>query len=142
METTRWLVYGLLGAFFAAVVSVLTKRALDRVDHLIALCVQSGVMLITLIGLTTIFARWKEAAAAPKGALGLVVISGIAAGLSWFFGYRALQLTNVAKATPIDRLSLPIAVVLAMLFLRETPSLWNFVGIALMLGGAILIAKS
>ena len=73
MEHFRWVVLALLGAFFAAVVSVLTKRALDKADFLVALCVQSAVMLLTLATITTAFGRWKAFPDAPRWALGLAV---------------------------------------------------------------------
>ena len=64
------------------------------------------------------------------------------AGLAWFCGYRALQLSKVSSATPVDRLSLAIAVILAMIFLGEKPSIGNWVGIAMMVIGSIIVARS
>ena len=141
MEQYRWLIFALLAAVFAAIVNVLTKRALDKADHTIALCVQSTVMLTTLLAATTFMGRWSKAGDTPKWALGLVALSGIAGGLSWLFGYRALQLSQVAKTAPIDKLSMPLAVVLAMIFLHERPSPMNWVGVALMTIGAFFVAQ-
>lgn len=140
MENYRWLILALLGAFFAAIVSVMTKRALDKTDFTIALSVQSAVMLLTLLIATTAMARWSKLGETPKWALGLVAASGLAAGLSWIFGYQALQMSKVATATPIDKLSLPLGVVLAMIFLRERPTAINWVGIGLMTMGAFFVA--
>ncbi|HEX8340252.1 MAG TPA: EamA family transporter [Tepidisphaeraceae bacterium] len=142
MDQLHWVIYAVLGAFFAAIVSVLTKRALDQADPFVALSVQSAVMALTLTALMTFFGKWKAFTGVPRGVFGLVIAAGVAAGLSWFFGYRALQMATVAKSTPIDRLSLPMAVILAMIFLRETPSALNFVGIALILAGTFVVVKA
>jgi transporter family protein len=71
-----------------------------------------------------------------------VAASGVAAGLAWYFGYRALQMSEVSKGTTIDRLSLPIAVILAAVFLRERPSMLNIGGIVLMVAGAVMVSQS
>ena len=62
--------------------------------------------------------------------------------MSWLFGYKALQLSQVAKSAPIDKLSMPLALVLAMVFLQERPTGMNWLGIALMVTGAFFVAQS
>jgi bacterial/archaeal transporter family protein len=142
MENYRWLLFAIAGATFAAIVSVMTKRALDKVDIAIAMSVQSVAMLMTFAVLTTVLARWNKINEAPRMAVGIIAVSGVVAGLAWFCGYRALQLSKVSSATPIDRLSLAIAVILAMIFLGEKPSIGNWVGITMMVVGSIIIARS
>ena len=142
MENYRWLLFAIAGAVFAAVVSVMTKRALDKVDIAIAMSVQSVAMLMTFAVLTTVLARWNKINEAPRVAVVVIAISGVVAGLAWFCGYRALQLSKVSSATPIDRLSLAIAVILAMIFLGEKPSIGNWIGITMMVVGSIIIARS
>ncbi|HEX8325038.1 MAG TPA: EamA family transporter [Tepidisphaeraceae bacterium] len=142
MSQYRWLIFALLGAVFAAIVNVLSKKALARTDATLAITLQSLLMLTTLAILTTAFGGWSKLGDTPKWALGLLVLSGIAAGMSWFFGYQALQMTDVSKATTVDRLSLLFAVLLAVVFLRERPSALNWTGIALMLIGAVCVAQS
>src|SRR5688572_29357976 len=110
MENYRWLLFAICGAMFAAVVSVMTKRALDKVDIAIAMSVQSVMMLLTFAVLTTVLGRWGKLNDGPRLAVGIIAASGVVAGLAWFCGYRALQLSKVSSATPIDRLSLAIAV--------------------------------
>ncbi len=142
MGDHKWLVFGLLGAAFAAVVSVLSKSALKASDVFVALCLQSLLMLATLVVSVTVMGRWSAARAMPRWAVGLIVLSGIAGGLSWTFGYQALQLSSVAKAGPIDKLSTAIAILLAVAFLRERPSALNWGGIVLMLIGAYCVSHT
>lgn len=142
MKDSMWLVFALLGAVFAALVNVVCKRALDSVDFLVGLTIQAMLAVVTLATIGLAAGRWSKLKDAPRGALGLMAVSGVLVGLAWAFGYRALQMADVNRASPIDKLSLPIAVLLAMIFLRERPTVVNWVGIGLMLVGAICVARS
>ncbi len=68
------------------------------------------------------------------------MLSGIATGLSWLCYYRALQLGPVSKVAPIDKLSVAIAIVLALVFLGEKPSLPLLIGGGLIVAGVMVIA--
>lgn len=142
MQTYGWLIFALLGAFFAAVVNVLAKKALDSSHSTVAITIQSVLMLVTLASIATFQRAWPKLAEMPRWAMGLLALSGVAAGLSWVFGYRALQMSEVAKTAPLDKLSMPLAVVLAMIFLRERPTAMNWLGIGLMVVGAFFVAQS
>jgi transporter family protein len=99
-------------------------------------------MLLTVVTVVTIQKGWSKLHDMPRWAMGLVALSGVAAGMSWLFGYKALQLSKVAKTAPLDKLSMPLAVVLAMIFLQERPTGMNWLGIALMVVGAFFVAQS
>lgn len=136
-----WLWYALTGAFFAALVNVLCKRALKECDFTAAMALQGLLLWLTLLAAMLVAKKWECYTTAPKWALGLLAVAGVAAGLSWLAGYRALQLADVARTQPIINLSLPFAVILAIVFLQERPSLMNYVGIGLMAIGAFLVAR-
>jgi transporter family protein len=67
-----------------------------------------------------------------------IVLTGVCGGLSWIFVFRAIQLADVSKVAPIDKLSMPLGIVLAVVFLQERPSAINWLGIVLITGGAYL----
>ena len=138
----RWFVYALLGALFAAIVNVLTKKALQKTDATLAITVQAVLMLVTVSLITTFTGGWSKFGEVPGWALGLTAVAGVFAGLAWYFGYQALGMTEVSRATTVDRLSLPLAVILAMVFMKEKPSGLNWAGVGLMLVGAICVAQS
>ena len=142
MENYGWIIYALLGAAFAAVVNVLTKRALHETDSSVAISIQALLMLLTLALVVTFQRNWAKLGEMPRWAIGLVAISGVSAGLSWLCGYKALQMSQVAKTAPLDKLSMPLAVVLAMMFLQERPTGMNWLGIGLMVVGAFFVAQS
>ena len=140
MGDYKWVLFGVLGALCAAVVNVMSKKALDVADVFVALSLQSLLMLVTLCVSVTIMGRWGHLRQMPRWAFGMIVLSGVAGGLSWTFGYQALQLSSVARAGTIDKLSVAVAVVLAVVFLKERPTPLNWMGIVLMLAGAYCVA--
>jgi len=70
--------------------------------------------------------------------LAMIVLSGVAGGLSWLFVFRAVKLADVSKVAPIDKLSLPLGILLAVIVLGERPGALNWLGIALVVAGAYL----
>jgi transporter family protein len=70
----------------------------------------------------------------------MVFLAGAAGAASWLFYFTALRLAEVSRVAPVDKLSTPLAVLLAVLFLGERPMLWNWLGIVLMVGGAYLVS--
>ena len=82
-----------------------------------------------------------KAALAPMERLScpaMIVLSGVAGGLSWIFVFRAIALADVSKVAPIDKLSLPLGILLAVIVLRERPTLINWLGIVMITAGAYL----
>ena len=140
MANSSWVIFALLGAFSAAIVNLLMKQSMQQLDATIAVVLQSAVSLLTLCVLATVTRKWTMPPATARGAIGFAIGAGVAAGFAWFFGYRALKMTEVAKATSLDRLSLVIAVILALVFLGERPAAMTWLGVCLMVVGAVLVS--
>jgi len=97
-------------------------------------------MAVLLVGLLTVTRGWsKLPSLAPKTSIA-ILLSDAAGAASWLFYFNALRLAEVSKVAPIDKLSTPLAVILAVLFLGERPTGYNWLGVALMLGGAYLVS--
>ncbi|MGI6092949.1 MAG: EamA family transporter, partial [Negativicutes bacterium] len=77
---------------------------------------------------------------ADRPTFGFIVLSGVAGALSWLFYFLALKFGKVAQVAPIDKLSVVLATVLAVIFLGEKISFLNGIGVALIAAGAILVA--
>ncbi len=69
------------------------------------------------------------------------ILSGAATGASWLCYFKALQLGNVNKVTPVDKSSTILAIIFAFLFLGETPTLWMGFGIVLLAAGTYLMIE-
>lgn len=147
-DNTRWIVYALLGALFAAIVQVTSKKAFNitKIDtatvNLIRIVV-AMVFFAAVIGYETWVEKSRQLVGTidrpMKIALAWVFASGIAASLSWHYGYKALKLAGVSQTYPLDKLSVAVGVVLAVIFFGERPNGWNWTGIALMVLGAYFV---
>jgi len=142
--TSSWLVYALLAAACAALVSVFGKIGMRGVNSDLATAVRSVVQasfVVTFAAAVGSFGHLgRHLGTLHRRAIGAIILSGVAGGLSWIFGFRAIQLVGVAKVAPIDKLSMPLAVILAVIFLGERPSGINWAGIALIAVGVYLAA--
>jgi bacterial/archaeal transporter family protein len=137
---SSWLVYAFLAAGCAALVSVFGKIGMKDVNSDLATAVRSVVQATFVVLFATAIGSMRHLGALHRWAIGAIILSGVAGGLSWIFGFRAIQLAGVSKVAPIDKLSMPLAVILAVIFLKERPSAVNWSGIALIAVGVYLAA--
>ncbi|MET0330355.1 MAG: EamA family transporter [Dyella sp.] len=135
-----WLLFALGSAFFAALTAIFGKLGVAGINSNLATFIRTLVILAVTAGLLSLRQEWAKPWAMPSSSWLFLVLSGIATGLSWLCYYRALQLGPVSKVAPIDKLSVAIAIVLALLFLGERPSLPLLIGGALIVAGALVIA--
>jgi transporter family protein len=134
-----WLLYAILSAVAASLVGIFGKLGVAKIDDNLATTVRSIVMSLMLICFAAAIGAWGKVgelkALRPMLA---IVLSGAAGAASWIFYFKALKLADVSKVAPIDKLSMPLGILLAVLFLRERPSAMNWVGIILIAVGAYL----
>lgn len=140
MET--WLLYALLSAGSAALVSIFGKVGLQGIDSNAATAVRSIIMAVFLVGVVAVQGHLGSLSTvfADKKALLFIALSGIAGATSWLFYFLALKAGKVSQVAPIDKLSVVFAVILAMLILGERVSLLHGIAIALIALGGIIIA--
>lgn len=135
-----WLLFALGSAFFAALTALFGKLGVVGINSNLATFIRTVVILLVTAGLLSLRGEWVRPAGLPWHSWLFLVLSGIATGASWLCYYRALQLGPVSKVAPIDKLSVAIAIVLALVFLGEKPSLPLLVGGGLIVAGAVVIA--
>lgn len=134
----KWLLYALLSAASASLVGIFGKIGMKDVDSNLATAVRSVVMTIFLIGVCAVMGLWSKIESLNRSAISMIVLSGVAGAVSWLFYFKAIQAGTVSQVAPIDKLSMPLAVVLAVLILGDRPSAMNWIGILLIAGGAYL----
>ena len=139
-----WLIYGLLSAATAALVGIFGKIGLQSVDANTATAVRAVIMALFLLGVVFFQGSMDQIPAllADKRTFGFIVLSGLAGASSWLFYFLALKYGKVAQVAPVDKLSVVLATILAVVFLGEKISFLNGVGVALIAAGAILVAIS
>jgi len=133
-----WLVCALASAASASLVGIFGKIGMAEVDSNLATTIRSVVMSVFLIGFCTALGAWSKVPSLHGRAVTMIVLSGLAGAVSWLFYFKAIQLGQVAQVAPIDKLSMPLAVILAVVILRERFSDVNWVGVALIVVGGYL----
>src|SRR5262245_45910081 len=111
MLTQNWLLWALLAATFAALMSIFTKLGLQGVNPDAAQLARTAVVLLAMVGLLFATGTWREM---PEwnGRIWLyLVLSGLATCASWLCYFRALDVGDASRVAAVDKLSLVIVAV-------------------------------
>ena len=134
-----WLVFALLSAIFAALTSILAKVVIEGVNSNLATAIRTGVVLLMAWGMVFLTnTQGGISGISPKSWL-FLILSGLATGASWLCYYRALQIGEVSKVVPIDKLSVIFTLVLAFVFLHEKFTPKSLIGCVLIGAGTLLM---
>lgn len=137
-----WILLGLLSALTAALMTVVGKAALAKVDPTLATGIRSAVMCLAMAAVLAATGKWRLAGGLSGNAWSAIVISALFGAASWLCYFLALRIAPAAKVAALDRLSLAMVVVLAALFLDEAPTWKTGLGALLSTAGILLIARS
>ena len=137
-----WLVYALLSAGSAAMVSIFGKIGLNGIDSNAATAVRAIIMAVFLVGVVAVKGSLSSLSTvlADRKALLFIALSGIAGATSWLFYFMALKVGKVSQVAPIDKLSVVFAVLLAILLFGEKVSMLHGIAIALIAIGGLMLA--
>lgn len=135
-----WFWYALLSAVFAALTAIFAKIGVDKLDSDYAMLIRLLIVLCIAIALVVARGRWVNPAMIASRTWIALALSGIATGLSWMFYFRAIQAGPVSVVAPIDKLSIALVAIFAVVFLGEHLRLGQWMGLALILIGSGLIA--
>ncbi len=134
-----WWMYALLSAFFAALTAIFAKIGIKGVDTDLATAIRTIVILILAWGIAFFRGGAATIHTLTKQNIIFLCLSGVATGLSWIFYFKALQMGEVSKVAPVDKMSVAIAIILAVIFLGEPLTLKTAVGALLIIGGSIVL---
>lgn len=134
-----WWIYALLSALFASLMAIFAKLGLEKVNSDLATALRTVVVLAVAWGIVLFRGEQAGLATLSRRELGLLTLSGLATGLSWIFYFKALQMGDVSKVAPVDKLSLALTIVLSALVLKETVSLQTGLGASLILAGTLVL---
>ena len=135
-----WKLFALGSAFFAGITAVLSKVGVKNVPSNLATLIRILVLLPIVALIVYMRGEWRPIASLPRSTLLFLALSGLATGFSWLCYYRALQLGPASVVAPIDKLSLVVAVVLAVAFLGEHLRAAEWVGLILIIAGTLTMA--
>jgi transporter family protein len=141
----NWIGWAILSAIFAAATALLAKVGVAHVDSNLAMALRTCVVVVFAWVLALVLARphaglGNELRALDRRTVLFLTLSGMATGLSWLCYFRALQLGPASRVAPIDKLSVPLVILLAWLFLGEKLTPQVTAGGLLITAGAVIIA--
>jgi transporter family protein len=136
----EWLIWALLSALFAGVTAIFAKMGVTDINSNLATAIRTSVILLFSWFIAALTTKSGEFSSIGRQTWIFLVLSGISTGLSWLCYFRALQLGEVSKVAPIDKLSVVVAIALAILFFREKLNAREGCGAGLIICGAILLA--
>jgi transporter family protein len=134
-----WKVYAVLSALFAALTAIFAKVGVKDVNSDLATAIRTSVILVLTWGIVLFGQHVSEIREVSKNTWVFLVLSGVATGLSWLFYFKAIQLGDVARVAPIDKLSVVITILLAFIFLHEQVNLRVVIGALLITAGSVLM---
>ena len=134
-----WWIFALLSALFAALTAIFAKIGIRGVDTDLATAIRTVVILIIAWGIAFLRGGASTINTLSKQNLLFLCLSGIATGLSWIFYFKALQLGKVSQVAPVDKMSVAIAIILAVVFLGEPLTLRTAIGALLIIGGTLTL---
>ena len=139
-EGRSWIIYAILSALFAAMTSILAKIGISEVESNLGTAIRT--MVVLAMAWIIVFARGKHTEIRRIGGKELIFIglSGIATGASWLCYYYAIQNGVVSVVVPIDKLSILITVAFSYFVFKEKLSKKAFIGLCMMIVGALLMA--
>lgn len=135
-----WFVFALLSAIFAALTSILAKIGIDGVNSNLATAIRTVVAVIMAWGMVFLTHAQNGISGIGKKSWIFLILSGLATGASWLCYYKALQIGDVSKVVPIDKLSVVITFIFAFIILHEKFTVKSLIGcICIGIGTLIMV---
>ena len=123
-----WAFFAFLYAVFAALTSIFAKVGIEGVNSNLATAVRTAVVLAMAWGMVFITNTQHGIMDISKKSWIFLILSGLATGASWLCYYKALQIGEVSKVVPIDKVSVVITLILAVVFLHENMNAKSILG--------------
>lgn len=136
----NWFLWAALSAVFAALTTIFAKIGVQGVDADLATLIRTVIILLVLSVFVAVAGKWSNPLDLSSRTWLYLGLSGLATGASWVCYFRALQNGDASKVAPVDKFSLVLVAVFACAVLGERPSMREWVGIALVAGGVLILA--
>jgi transporter family protein len=139
-DSLSWFGWAILSAVFAALTAVFAKVGLQAVDSDLATLIRTAVIISVLACFVWLTGKWRNPLELTSRTWLFLTLSGLATGASWVCYFRALKLGEASKVAPVDKFSLVLVAIFAYLFLAERPSTRDWLGIAMVGIGVVILA--
>jgi len=139
-DSGSWFAWAMLSAVFAALTAIFAKLGLQGVDSDFATLIRTAVIIVVLTCFVWMTGKMRNPLELGSRTWLFLMLSGLATGASWVCYFRALKLGEASKVAPVDKFSLVLVAIFAYLFLAERPSTREWIGIAMVGAGVLLLA--
>lgn len=137
-----WIIAAFGSALFAGLTAILAKSGIKNTDSNVATALRTIVVLIFSWVMVFVTGSQTGITAIDNKTLLFLVLSGISTGVSWLFYFKALQMGDVNKVTPIDKSSILLTMLMAFLFLGEQITFFKVMAMILIgIGTYLMIQK-
>jgi transporter family protein len=140
LSTQSWLPWALGSAVFAAMTAIFAKIGLEGIDSDFATLIRTAVIVVVLGAFVALTGKWRNPMLLPVRSTTFLVLSAFATGASWVCYFRALKIGEASKVAPVDKLSVVLVAVFAVAFLGERPAGREWLGIAFVAAGVLILS--
>jgi transporter family protein len=140
MMAQSWFYWALLSAVFAAATAIFAKIGLEGINSDFATLIRTAIILLILTGFVFFSGKWSDPFALSERNWLFLSLSAMATGASWVCYFRALQMGEASKVAPVDKFSLILVAIFAVIFLGERPNLREWSGILLVGAGVLVLS--
>ncbi len=137
--TMGWLFFAILSAVFAALTTILAKIGIEDVNATLATAIRTVVVLVMAWGMVFVSGTQNGLRLITPRSLVFLALSGLATGASWLCYYKAVQLGNVSKVAPVDKMSVVLTIILAFAVLHEELTAKAVIGSILITAGTLVM---
>lgn len=134
-----WALYAALSAVFAALTTIFAKAGLNGISSHLATAIRTVVALLMSWGMVFLVGAQRELPGLTRNNWIFLILSGVATGLSWLFYYHAIKIGQVSKVVPIDKMSVVLTIILAIILFKEPFSAKTIFGLVLVTAGTLLL---
>ena len=138
--SNNWFYWALMSAVFAALTAIFAKIGIKGIDSDFATLIRTAIIILVLAAFVWYAGKWSNPFYLKPKTWIFLSLSALATGASWVCYFRALQTGEASKVAPVDKLSLVLVAIFAFTFLNERPSPREWLGIAMVAGGVLLLA--
>ncbi|MBN7289079.1 MULTISPECIES: EamA family transporter [Campylobacter] len=135
----EWALWAIASAVFAALTAIFAKVGIEGIDSNFATFIRTLVIVAALILFLTYAKKWQSLETLSAKNWLFLILSGLATGASWLAYFKALQIGKASQVAPIDKFSLVLVVVFAVIFLGERPNIKEWLGIGLIASGVFVL---
>jgi transporter family protein len=139
-STQNWVLWALMSAVFAALTAIFAKVGLEGIDSDYATLLRTSVIIVVLGLFVATTGKWRDPTSLPSRSVLFLILSGLATGASWVCYFRALKIGPASRVAPIDKLSVVLVAIFAVIVLGERPSFRQWLGIACVGVGVLLLS--